>query len=145
MTMATERIALVLPEPDVEDAATQRLLRLPDLDVPTVRYDPNRRSSSRAEVQLPASVEAGRRRVAFMIENLSVGGARLSGSLPLTLGEHIVISFVLDGVPLVVTAEVVRIHTEDLLTDQVAVEFVEPSPVAVSSIESFITALTKPA
>lgn len=145
MTMATERIALVPPEPEVEDAATQRLLRLPELDVPTMRYDANRRSSTRAVVQLPAAVEAGRRRVAFTIESLSASGARLSGSLPLILGERLVISFALDATPVVVIAEVVRIHTDDLLTDQIAVRFVEPSAIAVARIEAFVTALTHPA
>lgn len=139
--MATERIALVPPEADVEEVATQRLLRLPELDAPTFRYDPNRRSSRRAAVEVPAIVEAGKKRVAFTIENLSVGGARLTGSTPLTVGEQLVIAFSLAGTRLVVTGEVVRIHTEDLLTDQVAVRFVEPSAVVVSCIEDFITSL----
>lgn len=141
MTMATQRLALAPPEPEVEEPATQRMVRLPELDVPTTRYDANRRSSRRVAVQLAAAVEAGKRRVAFTIENLSVGGARLSGSLPLIRGERLVISFVLDAMPVVVIAEVVRVHTEDLLTDQIAVSFVEPSAVAVARIEAFISSL----
>lgn len=139
----TERLSVVAtpPAPEVEEPATQRFVRLPELDVPTTRYEGNRRSTRRAAVELPAVVEAGRRRVAFIIDNLSVTGAKLQGSLTLVMGDRIVISFELGQTPIVVRAEVVRVHTEDLLTDQIAVRFVAPSEEPVSCIDAFITAL----
>ncbi|HSN26593.1 MAG TPA: PilZ domain-containing protein [Kofleriaceae bacterium] len=144
MTTRTERLDVVsIPaeaEPrDAEEVATQPLLRIPDLDTPTERYE-KKRSGRRAVVQLPAVVVAGSRRVTFVIDNLSSSGARLAGALALELGQRIAMSFVVDGVTLELAAEIVRVHTPDLLTDQIAVRFVDPPAPTVSRIEAFVAA-----
>ncbi len=144
MTTKTERLDVVSIPADVEprepeDAATQPLLRIPDLDTPTERYE-KKRSGRRVVVQVPAVVVAGARRVTFQIDNLSSSGARLAGALALELGQRIEMSFVLEGVTIGLAAEIVRVHTPDLLTDQIAVRFLDPPAATVSRIEAFVAA-----
>lgn len=142
MTTKTERLDVVTVPADVdprepEDVATQPLLRIPDLDTPTERYD-KKRSGRRVVVQLPATVIAGSRRVTFVIDNLSSSGARLAGALALELGHRIEITFVIDETTIELVAEIVRVHTPDLLTDQIAVRFVDPPAATVARIEAFV-------
>jgi hypothetical protein len=70
----------------------------------------------------------GSRAAPFTIDNLSLGGARLVGSMVLRLGQHIDIEFNLDSGPVKVTGEVVRVDTPDLIEDQIAVRFLELQP-----------------
>ena len=62
--------------------------------------------------------------VHFLIDSLSVGGAKLIGSLTVARGERINILFEVNGAPVDVTAEVIRVESFDLETDHVAVRFV---------------------
>lgn len=61
--------------------------------------------------------------VAFTIENISLGGARLTGPLTLEVGESIRLLFELEGHPIDVEGEVVRVDRQDIVTDRVAVAF----------------------
>jgi hypothetical protein len=62
--------------------------------------------------------------VAFLIESLSVGGAKLIGPLTVGRGERISILFEVDHAPVEVAAEVIRAESFDLETDHVAVRFI---------------------
>jgi hypothetical protein len=86
------------------------------------RRDPRIRTNTRATVWF------GSRAAPFTIDNLSLGGARLVGSMVLRLGQHIDIEFNLDSGPVKVTGEVVRVDTPDLIEDQIAVRFLELQP-----------------
>lgn len=86
---------------------------------------PEQRQAPRVETALSAVVTVGKRRVLFRIDDLSTSGARLSGALTLVLHERIGLSIVLEGAPIEVEAEVVRVHTADLVTDQAAVRFID--------------------
>jgi hypothetical protein len=83
------------------------------------RRDPRIRTNTRAVVWF------GSRAAQFTIDNLSLGGARLVGSMALRLGQHIDIEFELDSGPVKVTGEVVRVDTPDLIEDQIAVRFLD--------------------
>lgn len=85
----------------------------------------DRRSAPRIATSLAASVTAGRRTIALTVENLSVTGARLVGPMPMTVGQRLRITFALEGVSVDVLADVVRVQTPNLLTDRVAVHFVD--------------------
>lgn len=61
--------------------------------------------------------------VAFSIESISVGGARLAGPLTLEVGERVQLLFELEGTPIDVEGEVVRVDRPDIMTDRVAVAF----------------------
>jgi hypothetical protein len=84
------------------------------------RRDPRIRTNTRAVVWF------GSRAAPFTIDNLSLGGARLIGSMALRLGQHVDIELELDTGPVKVTCEVVRVDTPDLLEDQIAVRFIDP-------------------
>ena len=71
-----------------------------------------------------ATVWFGSRAAPFTIDNLSLGGARLVGTMALRLGQQIDIEFTVDAGPVKVTGEVVRVDTPDLLEDQIAIRFV---------------------
>jgi hypothetical protein len=86
------------------------------------RRDPRIRTNTRAVVWF------GSRAAQFTIDNLSLGGARLVGSMALRLGQHIDIEFNLDSGPVKVTGEVVRVDTPDLIEDQIAVRFLDLQP-----------------
>jgi hypothetical protein len=85
------------------------------------RRDPRIQTNTRAMVWL------GTRAAPFTIDNLSLGGARLIGSMALRLGQQIAIELALDSGPVKVVGEVVRVDTPDLLEDQIAVRFVDLS------------------
>jgi PilZ domain len=88
---------------------------------------PEKRVAGRVETRIPVTVIAGKRRIAFTIDELSITGARLTGQLPLEVGQRV--RLVLDCAPgEEIVAEVVRVHSADLVTDQAAVRFVELPP-----------------
>jgi hypothetical protein len=85
-----------------------------------------------------ASLFIGSRRVPFTIDNISVGGARLIGTLALRLGQRIHLFLELDVGMVEVDAEVVRVDTPDLIEDQVAVRFVDASPEASAALRGVV-------
>jgi hypothetical protein len=96
------------------------------------------RSAPRVGISTRATVSEGRRSAAFTIDSLSISGARLVGPLVLKLGQRIEIVLQLDTGPIQVDAEVVRVDTPDLMTDQIAVRFVDPSPETRASIREVV-------
>jgi hypothetical protein len=85
-----------------------------------------------------AVVRLGPRATQFTIDNLSLGGARLIGSMALRLGQRVDIELVLDTDPLALVGEVVRVDTPDLLEDQIAVRFVDPPACAKAAIRDVV-------
>jgi hypothetical protein len=81
----------------------------------------------------------GSRRAPFTIDNLSVSGARLIGSIALRKGQQIDIELELDSGPVKVTGEVVRVDTPDLMEDQIAVRFLDPAPEARAAIRGVVS------
>ncbi len=89
----------------------------------------DRRQSPRATVSTSAVVLARHNNgVTFAIENISTTGARLAGPLTLGVGERIQILFEIDGHPVDVKAEVMRVDKYDMMTDRVAVSFRDVDP-----------------
>jgi hypothetical protein len=84
-----------------------------------------KRIEPRIETTLSATVISGKRHVEFTIDNLSASGARLIGPLPLGVGDRIRLMLGFERGKLETIAEVVRVHSADLLTDQVAVRFID--------------------
>lgn len=90
-----------------------------------------RRQDTRAQVATTAVVLARKNTgVALTIDSISTGGARLVGPLTLAVGERVQMLFELHDTPIEVAGEVVRIETEDLLTDRIAVRFIDLKPYA---------------
>ena len=83
-------------------------------------------------------VTKGTKKVPFVIDNLSLGGARLIGELALQKGQKIDITLELDTGDVSVVGEVVRVDTPDLMTDQIAVRFLEPSEAAQAAIKDVV-------
>jgi hypothetical protein len=110
---------------------------------PTAVLD-EKRVETRIETSLSATVITAKRSVPFTIDNLSASGARLIGPLPLTMGERVRITLAFDKRSLELMAEVVRVHSPDLLTDQVAVRFVELSLTAEASLRSLVIRTLQP-
>ena len=138
---STDRLALVNPADATDtDPATERFVRRLDVDAPTDRYDADWRSLPGATTHVVAVVKVGTRQLRVVIDRLSTDRARMTGSLTLALGQRIEIGLTLDAAALAVTGEVVRVHTKDLLTDQITVRFVEPSDCVVSGIDRFVAA-----
>jgi hypothetical protein len=93
----------------------------------------------RAQIQISAKVTAGKRKdVTFTIENLSVSGAKMEGPLAIALKQTIGIVFEAEGKFVSVQAEVVRVDTADLMTDQIAVQFIDPSPETKEAIRALV-------
>lgn len=63
--------------------------------------------------------------VALTIASISLGGARLEGAITVAMGERVQILFDVEGHPVDVTAEVVRVQMIDMAIDHVAVRFVD--------------------
>jgi len=63
--------------------------------------------------------------VAFLIESISVGGARLAGPLTLDKGEQVSVMFEIHGRPIEVRGEVVRVERRSITEDGVAVRFLD--------------------
>ena len=101
-----------------------------------------KRSGKRVDTLLPITALVGGRRFAFEIQNISLTGARLHGPLTLTLGQrlNLVLELVAQS-PLDVVAEVVRVHTDDLVTDTAAVRFIDPPPAVLAAIAAHMKGL----
>ena len=83
-------------------------------------------------------VTKGKTKVPFVIDNLSLGGARLVGELALQKGQKIDITLELDTGTVNVVGEVVRVDTPDLMTDQIAVRFLDPTDEAKEAIKTVV-------
>jgi hypothetical protein len=93
----------------------------------------------RVDANLKAVVTAGpRRSVPFVIDSMSVTGARLTGPLALALGQVISVTFTATGRSVTIDVEVVRVDTADLLNDQVAVRFINVPDDAKDAIHDFV-------
>lgn len=80
----------------------------------TTHKEPGRRATTRYEVWLPATVTIDGLDFDVEIANVSLGGALVRIPQPLTLGAHVALTFVLDGLHEVIDATtVVRWRTED--------------------------------
>jgi hypothetical protein len=99
---------------------------------------PNSRATPRVDTNTRATVTKGTRKVPFTINNLSLGGARLVGPLALQKGQRIEITLELDSGTVSVIGEVVRVDTPDLMDDQIAVRFLEPSPEARAAVRDVV-------
>lgn len=101
-----------------------------------------KRTAKRVDTLLPITAIVGGRRYAFKIENVSTTGARLRGPLTLTEGQRIDLVLELDDQsPIDVVAEVVRVHTDDLVNDTAAVRFIDLAPAAFTAITSHMNGL----
>jgi hypothetical protein len=104
-----------------------------------VQKSTEQRRSPRITTCTRATVTAGKRRsVKFTIDSLSISGARLVGPLALQRGDRIDITLELDNGPVAVAGEVVRVDTPDLMTDQIAVRFVDTSPTSRAAIRELV-------
>ncbi|MBA3458948.1 MAG: PilZ domain-containing protein [Deltaproteobacteria bacterium] len=98
--------------------------------------------AQRVPTSIVATVTAGKRSgVRFRIENISITGAKLEGPLTLGKGEKIGILFEAEGTSVQLVAEIVRVDSPDLMTDQIAARFVDPSPEAQQTIETLVNKL----
>lgn len=97
-----------------------------------------RRAAPRVATSLAATITAGRRKIELTVENLSVTGARLVGPMPMTVGQRLRVTFVLDGVSVDVLADVVRVQSPNLLTDRAAVRFVDVCPRSRAAIAALV-------
>lgn len=90
--------------------------------------DGERRAHPRADVSTTAIVLARHNAgVELVIDSISVGGARLVGEIAVVVGEYVQILFESDGHPIDVRGEVVRAEKVDMVTDHVALRFVDTS------------------
>lgn len=96
------------------------------------------RRAPRIETKTRATVSDGRRKVEFTIDSLSVSGARLVGPLALQRGHRIDIVLELETGRVELVGEVVRVDTPDLMTDQIAVRFVDPSPESRTALRALV-------
>ena len=63
--------------------------------------------------------------VSLTIASISLGGARLEGNITVAMGERVQILFDVEGHPVDVSGEVVRVEMIDMATDHIAVRFVD--------------------
>jgi hypothetical protein len=95
--------------------------------------------AQRVPTSIVATVTAGKRNgVRFVIENISITGAKLEGPLTIAKGEKIRVLFEAEGHSVQVDAEVVRVDTADLMTDQIAARFIDPSPESRLAIQALV-------
>lgn len=106
--------------------------------LPTTEPATNTRADPRTDTHMRATVAKGQKRVPFTIDNLSAGGARLIGPLALKKGQHIEITLELEPRTFTLTAEVVRVETPDLLTDQIAVRFIDATVEMKAAIDAVV-------
>ena len=100
-------------------------------------YDPVR--APRVPVSIVATVTAGKRSgVIFKILNVSVTGAKLEGPLSLALRDKIKIRFAWEGTAVELAAEVVRVDSPDLMTDQIAACFIDVADDAKTAIQDLV-------
>jgi len=103
-------------------------------------YDPVR--APRVPTSIVATVTAGKRTgVIFRILNVSVTGAKLEGPLSLALKDRIKIRFEWEGTAVELAAEVVRVDSPDLMTDQIAACFVDVPEETQAAIQELIARL----
>ena len=99
----------------------------------------NRREHPRVDVTTAAVVLARHNTgVAFTIESISAGGARLVGPLTLDVGERVQVLFELAGTPIDVEGEVVRAERHDMMNDRVAIAFKNVSETTRSIIHQIV-------
>lgn len=96
------------------------------------------RAHPRVDTNTRATVTKGTKQVPFTIDNLSLGGARLIGELAVKRGQKIEITLELDSGSVAVVGEVVRVDTPDLITDQIAVRFIEATDEARAAIRDVV-------
>ena len=101
-------------------------------------HPPDTRADPRVDTNTRATVTKGNKKLPFTIDNLSLGGARLIGELALQKGQKIDITLELDSGMVDVVGEVVRVDTPDLMTDQIAVRFLDPTPEAKAAIRDVV-------
>jgi hypothetical protein len=99
----------------------------------------DRRADARAEIDTVAVVLARHNAgVQMTIESLSVTGARLAGPSTFDVGERIQILFEIEGTPLDVAGEVVRVEHQDMVNDRIAVRFVDVEDTDVALIRRLV-------
>jgi PilZ domain len=76
--------------------------------------------------------------VALTIASISLGGARLEGSITVAMGERLQILFDVEGHPVDVRAEVVRVQMIDMAIDHIAVRFVDVTAQAKELIRQMV-------
>ena len=104
-----------------------------------------RRQHARADVAASAIVLARHNAgVAFMIESISAGGARLVGPLTLEAGERVQLLFEIGGTPIDVEGEVVRAERQDMLNDRVAISFKNVSEETRALISRLVVTALEP-
>ena len=95
--------------------------------------------ATRIVKSIKATVATGKRAaVPFTIENISVTGAKMQGQLTLKLKDRITIVFFDESERIEVQADVVRVDTADLLSDEIAVQFVTPSEEVTAKIAALV-------
>lgn len=94
----------------------------------------------RVSPSIVATVSAGKRGPErFTIQNISTSGAKLEGPLALTLRERVTLVFQLGDESVQLQAEVVRVETADLMSDEIAVRFVEMTDVTRDAVRKLVT------
>jgi hypothetical protein len=86
-----------------------------------------RPANPRADISTAIVLARHNNGVAMMIESISTSGARLVGPVTLIVGERIQALFDVEGIPVEVFADVVRVETQDIATDRITVRFVDVS------------------
>jgi c-di-GMP-binding flagellar brake protein YcgR len=105
----------------------------------TLEEDDRRRHPRAADLGIAAVVLVRHNPgVTLSIENLSIGGAMLVGELTLSAGELLQILFEVDGSPVEVAAEVVRVDRLDMTHDRIAVRFLGLDDVVSERIQRLI-------
>ena len=97
-----------------------------------------RRRAPRVDTSIKATVTSGKRTVPFVIDSLSTSGARLIGPLALAMKETVGIVFTAGEHRIDIAAEVVRVDTADLMTDQIAVRFIDPSAETAATLSILV-------
>ena len=99
-----------------------------------------RRLHPRANVCASAVVLVRHNRGVMMsVDRLSISGASLVGPLTVDRGECMQVMFEIDGHPVEITAEVVRVEARGLMVDHVVVRFVDISEHARELIHELVT------
>jgi hypothetical protein len=99
-----------------------------------------RRLHPRANVCASAVVLVRHNRGVMMsVDRLSISGASLVGPLTVDRGEHMQILFEIDGHPVDITGEVVRVEARGLMVDHVVVRFVDLAEHTRDLIQDLVT------
>ncbi len=93
----------------------------------------------RVSQPIVATVSAGKRGPErFTIQNISISGAKLEGPLALALRERITLVFKAGDESVTLQAEVVRVETADLMSDEIAVAFVDMTEATREAIRALV-------